>query len=165
MMIQYHSVVLMCDDLEKSQAFYEELFGLTIELAIEGLVCFQGGISLWKRRIATDLVYGGAEPSGPAERPSQEIYFETDDIDGFFSKISKAGIPLLHPVQVTPWHQKTVRFFDPDRHLIEVGESMVEVIRRLGKNGSSPEKVAEMVMMPVEIIRSVLDTRMESRST
>lgn len=155
----------MCDDLAKSQAFYQDLFGLEIELAIEGLVCFQGGISLWKRKIASDLVYGGNEPSGPGERPCQEIYFETDDIDGFFTTINKTGIPLLHPVQETPWHQRTVRFFDPDRHLIEVGESMVEVIRRLGKDGSSPEKVAEQVMMPVEIIRSVLENQTESTST
>jgi catechol 2,3-dioxygenase-like lactoylglutathione lyase family enzyme len=129
-MITYHSVVLICSDMKASRAFYQNHFHLEVELDLGGLVSFKGGISLWSREIASGLLYWGADPSPPQQNPMQEIYFETDDIDGFIALITKEGIRLMHPVQLTPWHQKTVRFFDPDGHLIEVGESMEEIIRR-----------------------------------
>ncbi len=155
-MITYHSVVLICADIEKSRKFYEDLFGLETELVIDGLVNFREGISLWRKKIASDLMYQGTDPSPPVKKPGQEIYFETDDIDGFFAMIQQKGTELLHPVEKTPWQQRTVRFFDPDGHLIEVGESMEEVIRGLGRQGKPAEEVAAMTCMPVEIIRAVL---------
>ncbi|NTW45373.1 MAG: hypothetical protein HGB14_13330, partial [Anaerolineaceae bacterium] len=48
------------------------------------------------------------------EKPAQELYFETDEIIEFSSKIKADNIPLLHDIQVTPWNQRTIRFFDPD---------------------------------------------------
>ncbi|PWR74708.1 VOC family protein [Methanospirillum lacunae] len=155
-MIKYHSVVLICKDMDISRTFYQELFDLTIELEIEGLTTFIGGISLWDRAFASGLLYKGAGISEPPERPAQEIYFDTDEIDAFFNKITSRGVRLLHPIENTPWQQRTVRFFDPDDHLIEVGESMEEVIRRIAREGHTPEEVADLTFMPVEIIREVL---------
>nr|WP_319540323.1 VOC family protein [uncultured Methanospirillum sp.] len=155
-MIKYHSVVLICRDLQISRTFYQELFDLTIELEIEGLTTFIGGISLWDRAFASGLLYKGADISKPPERPGQEIYFETDEIDAFFSRITSRGVKLLHPIEKTPWQQRTVRFFDPDENLIEVGESMEEVIRRIAREGHTPEEVADLTFMPIEIIRAVL---------
>jgi len=155
-MIKYQSVVLVCKDMQISRTFYQELFDLTIELEIEGLITFIGGISLWDRAFASGLLYKGAGISEPPERPAQEIYFDTDEIDAFFNKITDRGVKLLHPIEKTPWQQRTVRFFDPDLNLIEVGESMEEVIRRVAREGHTPEKVAELTFMPIEIIRTVL---------
>ncbi|MDD1728319.1 MAG: VOC family protein, partial [Methanospirillum sp.] len=136
---------------------YQELFGLTIELAIEGLTTFKEGISLWQQSIASDLMYNGADPSLPQERPGQEIYFETDDIDGFCDQIKKRQVKLFHEIQKTPWQQRTIRFSDPDGHMIEVGESMEEVIRRISREGHTPQEVATLTFMPEEIIKTILN--------
>jgi len=155
-MITYHSVVLMCSDITASRVFYQNLFHLEIELDIEGLVSFKEGISLWSQKIASDLMYQGSAPSPAQAHPNQEIYFETDDIEGFFEKIQKESIKLLHPIQLTPWQQRTVRFYDPDGHLIEVGESMQDVIKRLGGDGKTSDEIAELTMMPGHIITAIL---------
>ena len=36
----------------------------------------------------------------------------------------------MHPVKEHSWGQRVVRFYDPDRHIIEVGENMKVVCRR-----------------------------------
>ena len=156
-MIRYNSVVLICADIQKTRRFYQDFFEMEVELDIGGLVSFKGGISLWQQSIASELMYHGVEPSPPQEKPDQEIYFETDDIDRFYEKIQKSSVRLLHPIQITPWQQRTVRFFDPDDHLIEVGESMEEVIRRLKAKGNTPEKVAELTSIPIEIVKAILN--------
>lgn len=155
-MIRYHSVVLISSDVRASLAFYQKFFNLEIEMDIEGLVSFKDGISLWDEKIASDLMFQGSKPSPFQDKPRQEIYFETDDIDGFYSKLQKESVRCMHTIQLTPWNQKTVRFFDPDGHLIEVGESMEEVIRRFDREGKNPEEIAELTMMPADIISAVL---------
>lgn len=155
-MIQYKSVVLICADIGATKAFYQKLFNLTIELEIEGLVGFAEGISLWEQKIASDVMYNGAAPSAQAVRPCQELYFETDDIIGFYNLLAKESVRFMHPIQKTPWHQQTVRFYDPDGNLIEVGESMEEIIRRFGKEGKTTDQISELTMMPKEIISAIL---------
>lgn len=157
-MIRYQSVVLICSDIRASVAFYQDLFNLTIDLDIGALVNFKEGIALWDQKVASDLMYQGAPPSPVSERPNQEIYFETDDIDAFSLKIHERSVRYLHQIEKTPWSQRTIRFFDPDGNLIEVGESMEDIIRRFGREGKLPDAIAELTMMPSDIIASILKT-------
>ena len=155
-MIQYCSVVLLCNDMEKSRLFYQDLFNLEIELDIGPLITFKGGISLWDANTAKTLLYNGSEPSPPQISPTSEIYFETDDMEGFFNHITERSVTLLHAVETTPWNQKTVRFYDPDGHLIEVGESMIHVILQIAKTGVTEEEISERTYLPVEYVKGVL---------
>lgn len=154
-MIKYSSVVLLCSDMNRSRSFYQDLFTLEIELDIGALVTFKGGISLWDATLAKTLLYSGSDPSHPQTCPTSELYFETDDIEGFFQRITQTSVPLLHPIETTPWQQQTVRFFDPDGHLIEVGESMIHVIKRIAKTGLSDKEISEKTYLPEEYIRAV----------
>ena len=157
-MIQYKSVVLFCNDVRKACEFYQKLFDLSIELDLGEMVSFTGGISLWDQAMASDHAYAGAPPS-PSPRPSQEVYFETDDMDGFDTKLRNGSIKPLHPVQTAPWQQRVIRFFDPDGHLIEVGESMEEVVRRLNREGRNQEEIVKITMMPEEFISIALQNK------
>lgn len=155
-MIQYRSVVLLCTDIAKSKQFYQDIFHLPIELDIGGLVTFVGGISLWEKKVALDLLYPGATSVQNPEKPANELYFETDEINAFAELLTSKQVKLLHEIQVTPWNQRTIRFFDPDGTLIEVGESMEHVVKTMGKKGLTPEEIAEKTWMPIDYIRMVL---------
>ena len=155
-MIRYQSVVLLCSDIAISKQFYQDLFQLEIELDIGGLVTFVGGISLWEKKDALYLLYPGSDTITNPEKPAQELYFETDEIVGFSTILQERKVPLLHEIQVTPWNQRTIRCFDPDGNLIEVGESMEHVVKNLGKEGLPPEKIAEKTWMPLEYIKMIL---------
>ena len=45
-----------------------------------------------------------------------------------------------------------VRFYDPDKHIIEVGENMQAVTRRFLANGMTPEQVAQRMDVPLSYI-------------
>jgi len=155
-MIKYSSIVLLCSDIAISRQFYQDLFNLPIELDIGGLVSFAGGISLWDKNTALHLLYPGTESITNPEKPAQELYFETDEIVAFASALAEKKVRLLHEIQRMPWNQRTIRFFDPDGNLIEVGESMEHVNRQMETAGRPPEKISEKTWMPIEYITMVL---------
>ncbi len=154
-MIRYNSVVLFSDDVPRLRDFYRDLFDLEIALDLGGLVSFSCGISIWEAADVRTMVYGGHDLSPPAERPRQECYFETDAIEAFLEAI-EGRVTFVHPLQTAPWQQQTVRFLDPDGNLIEVGEGMDTVARRLAGEGLGPDEVAGRTLMPIEFVNAAL---------
>jgi hypothetical protein len=65
-------------------------------------------------------------------------------------------VQLLHELHVEPWGQQTIRFYDPDNHLIEIGESMKQFVRRFYDNGLSIEEVSKKTSVPIEEIERLL---------
>jgi len=52
--------------------------------------------------------------------------------------------------------KKVIRLYDPDRHIIEVGESMAGVVRRLIADGLTVEQTAARTQHPVEFVKGCL---------
>ncbi|PWR69475.1 hypothetical protein DLD82_18055 [Methanospirillum stamsii] len=157
-MITYQSVVLLSSDIARSKQFYQDLFNLEIQLDIGALVTFVGGITLWEKNTAMPLLYPGVKEVSNPEKPAQELYFETDAIEEFASIVKNKQIKLLHDVDLTPWNQRTIRFYDPDGNLIEMGESMDHVVKQMSKSGLSPDEIAEKTWMPKEYVSMVLQS-------
>ena len=78
-----------------------------------------GGLSLqteesWKQFTGKPISYCANDA---------EIYFEEDDFDAFSEKLGTIpALEYVHPVMTHAWGQRVVRFYDPDHHIIEVGE-------------------------------------------
>ena len=70
--------------------------------------------------------------------------------NGFFSK------PYVHPLFEHRWGQRVVRFYDPDRHIIEVGEKLDAVIHRFMEQGLSAEETAVRMDIPVNFVTACL---------
>ena len=79
-----------------------------------------------------------------AKRPNNmEICFEEPDFDGFLKRLERfPGIDRLGTVTEQGWGQRVVRFYDPDGHIIEVGEEMKTVIERFLATGMTLEEVS-----------------------
>ena len=52
--------------------------------------------------------------------------------------------------------QRVVRFYDPDRHIIEVGENMKAVCWRFLDSGMTPDQVAVRMDVPVKFVNACL---------
>ena len=154
-MIRYTSVVLFSDDVPHLRDFYRDMFDLTIALDLGGLVTFECGVSIWETADVRAQVYGGLDPS-QVERPRCELYFETDAIEAFAAGLD-GRVRLAHPLETAPWEQRVIRFFDPDGNLVEVGEAMDAVVRRLAADGLSPEEVAARTLMPPVFVSTALE--------
>ena len=51
--------------------------------------------------------------------------------DKFADNLQKCNVQYVHPVKEHSWGQRVVRFYDPDRHIIEVGENMKAVCKKI----------------------------------
>ena len=54
------------------------------------------------------------------------------------------------------WGQRVVRFYDPDKHIIEVRENMKVVCKRFLDSGMTPEQVAKRMNVPVKFINECM---------
>jgi len=84
-----------------------------------------------------------------------EMYFEEEDIDAFSEHLRSFEINYVHELLEHPWGQRVVRFYDPDGHIIEVGEMIKAVIERFLKSGMTVEAVAERMDVSVEYLTSL----------
>ena len=65
-----------------------------------------------------------------------EICFDTDDFALEAKRIKATGLALLHDITTEAWGQMTIRFYDPDHNIVELGESMRCFSRRLHAQGA-----------------------------
>ena len=54
------------------------------------------------------------------------------------------------------WGQRVVRFYDPDNHIVEVGENIIMVVRRFLNSGLSIEDIAVRMDVPIDYVKSCL---------
>jgi hypothetical protein len=66
--------------------------------------------------------------------------------------LNNAGIKFLHQINEEPWGQRTIRFFDPDGHLIEIGEPMEVFVNNMSQKGLSAVQISEKSGIPVETV-------------
>lgn len=145
--------MLVVEDIEKAAAFYKKVLGLRVIMDFGANKTLTGGLCLqtaetWKDFIGTEeLAFGGN---------NFEIYFEEDDFDGFAEKLREHEIEYVHPVREHRWGQRVVRFYDPDRHIIEVGENMKTVCKRFLDSGMTPEETAERMDVPMKFVKGCM---------
>jgi len=116
------NVLIVVNDMEKSIAFYKDIFGLEVILDNDGNVIMTEGLVLqdakiWKAFLDKDII---------PKNNACELYFEESDIEGFADKLEKYGEPIeyVNKLMTHNWGQKVIRFYDPDGNLIEVGTPM-----------------------------------------
>ncbi len=151
------SPALFVNDIEISRNFYTGILGLTVELDFGKNVIFKNGFAIWEIRkdhiIPSTL---GLEKISDGRYIRFELYFETDNLDEIFDNLKTKGVKFLHEVHEEPWGQHTIRFFDPDNHLIEIGESMKRFISRFHDQGLTPDQISGRTSVPVEEVRRLL---------
>lgn len=111
-------------DIDRAKRFYTELLRLRIIEDHGGFVRFDNGFALHEGTSLHQTVFGAAPTEvKPYGRRNLVLYFEDDDIDAVFQRIADR-IDLIHPVQRQAWGQRVFRFFDPDSHIVEIGEPL-----------------------------------------
>lgn len=151
--------LLVVEDIDRSAEFYKELFGLIVLADFDGNMVLTNGLALqqrsvWERLIKSEVSMGSN---------NAELYFEENNFDIFLEKLenSRFDIKYLNRPMQHDWGQRVVRFYDPDMHLIEVGESMDYVALRFLRSGMSVEETAKKTQMPESHIRNIWEVMAE----
>ena len=151
--MKFKNPMLVVTDMDKSVEFYKNVFGLHIIMDFGANKTLTGGLALqtvetYKEFISTNKISFGGN--------NFELYFEEDDFDNFVDKLKKFDIEYVHPVKEHSWGQRVIRFYDPDNHVIEVGENMKAVCGRFLERGMTAEQVAEHMDVPVKFVRTCI---------
>ncbi len=154
--MKYKCTLIAVKDMEKSKQFYHDVLGLEVVDDFGANVILTGGISLqtahtWKdfiHRQESEIIFGNN---------AGELYFEEDNMDVFIEKLISFNIEYVHPLIEHSWGQRAVRFYDPDKHIIEVGENLVMVIKRFMDGGLSVEETAKRMDVSVEYVIGCLE--------
>ncbi|MBP2133246.1 catechol 2,3-dioxygenase-like lactoylglutathione lyase family enzyme [Methanomicrobium sp. W14] len=152
----FHSTVLFVKDVEKSKKFYTEVMGEKISLDLGINIGFESGLALWDGNYGRNVIFKKNFDEDFSTKKSLELYYETEDMKETVAVLKLSGTKFVHDAIEQPWCQLTVRFLDPDGHMIEVGERMDVCVKRLEKGGKSSEEIAKMTTMPMEIIKEIL---------
>ena len=147
--MKLESTMLVVVDMEQSVEFYKRVLGLDVIMDFGANKTLTGGLALQTAETYRDFIDAGEISFGGN---NFEIYFEEDDFDKFADKLKACDIEYVHPVKEHSWGQRVVRFYDPDRHIIEVGENMKAVCRRFLDSGMTPEQAARRMDVPLEFV-------------
>ena len=152
-----HKIKFVCPlitvtDMKVSRNFYENLLGQTVVTDFGENVSF-GGFAIHLRphfKMLIDnkeVIVGGN---------SFELYFEYDNVEQICEKLKAENVEFIHELREQPWKQFVVRFYDPDKNIIEIGESMEHLIFRLYQQNNSVDEISVMTGMDKTFIEKAI---------
>lgn len=151
--MKLNSFMLVVSNMDKSVEFYKTILGLDVILDFGANKTLTGGLALqtletYKEFINNDNISFGGN--------NFELYFEENDFDSFVKKLDKSDVKYVHPVKEHSWGQRVIRFYDPDKHIIEVGENMKVVCKRFLDSGMTPEEAARRMDVPMKFVHACI---------
>ncbi|HRM91879.1 MAG TPA: glyoxalase/bleomycin resistance/dioxygenase family protein, partial [Thomasclavelia ramosa] len=66
-------------------------------------------------------------------------------------------IKYVHPIKKYNSQQRVVRIFDPDNHMIEIGEAMDVVITNLLLAKKDIDEVSRITQYPIDYVRNIFN--------
>lgn len=145
--------LLVVTDIDKSVEFYKNVLGLHKIMDFGANVTLTGGLCLQSKESFKEFIDNQNITFGSN---SFEVYFEEDDFDSFAQKLETLDIKYVHGIKEHSWGQRVVRFYDPDMHIIEVGENMKTVCKRFLDSGMTPEQVAQRIDVPLKFVNGCM---------
>lgn len=160
--MKFQCPLIVVENMERSRTFYEEVLGQKVVMDFGENIMFSGDFSLQTKDSWQGFI-GEYESTIMFRSNNFELYFEEKKFDEFLEKLKTLQVELLHPVKEYPWGQHVVRFFDPDHHIIEVGESMVSVVKRFAEEGLTVDEIAERTQHPIDFIEKALKEKFQKK--
>ena len=119
-------ITLFVDDLARSKAFYQDVFGLRLIFEDENSAVFRfanTGINLLRAEAADDLIRPGSVASQDA---GARLVFTigVDDVDAVCAELAAHGVELLNGPVNRPWGVRTASFTDPGGHIWEIAQEL-----------------------------------------
>lgn len=146
--------LIVVNDIKLSRDFYENVLDQKVKYDFGENVTFEGDFAIHLKSHFGKLINLRPNEIG-LKTNNCELYFEEDDLESLLVKLKKIdSIEYIHEIKEQPWGQRVIRFYDPDMHIIEVGESLESVARRFLKQGLSIEETARRLSVAEEFIKN-----------
>ena len=154
MLIENFGLLLAVNDIQTSRNFYEKILGQKVIMDLGENVAYEGGFSIQVDYIG---IIGEADFKIAYKSNDHELVTEVEDFGEFVSHLQQfRDIVYVHGVKEYPWLQRVIRFYDPDFHIIEVGESMGSIFKKLFGQRMNIQEIAKKTQHPVEYVKKFL---------
>lgn len=165
--------LLNVSDIEKSKAFYSTVMGMEIisdlptHVVLGNVTEYDALVPLLGLQYDFPALVAGdgytTQPTGAKIEMSTkihntQIYFEVDDLDNMVAELkSIEGIEILHDIVELSYGPRSMRFYDYDKHIVEVSESFGDAAKRFLAHGFTVEEIAERFGDSVNHVQQLLD--------
>lgn len=153
--MKYKGTMLVVKDIERTKEFYTKVLGVRVIADFGENATFTGGLSVQTEKSWMEFT-NCEEDFFSYQGNVVELYFEEEKFDEFMQKLRTMDIEMLGEEATMPWGQKTIRFYDPDKHVVEIGEDLGIMMKRLHASGLSVDELVEKTYMKKGIIERML---------
>ena len=160
-------ILLAVNDFAKARNFYETVLEQEIDnIDDDNHVTYKSRMAL--QRNYEGIVEGskdfadtptGAKLEMKIKANNYQLAFEVEDIDYWQAKIKASGAEIIHDVHKYVWGQRVIRFYDPDGHIIELGEDLEAVAKRFLAQGLTPQEVSDKFGYPLEYVQQLSNAK------
>jgi catechol 2,3-dioxygenase-like lactoylglutathione lyase family enzyme len=142
--MKYICPLITVSDIKRSRDFYENLLNQKVKFDFGENITFHGDFAIHLQSHFKELIDNKEIRQGGN---NFELYFEYDNVEQIVKLLMENNISFVHGIREQPWRQKVVRFYDPDKNIIEIGESMEYLAFRLKIEGLSIEQISKITNM------------------
>lgn len=154
--MNYKCPLIVVSNIEISKDFYLKVLNQKVKFDFGENVQFEGDFAIHLKSHFADLTTISKENIVSGAN-NFELYFEEENIEEFTERLKKInGISIIHDLIEHPWGQRVIRFYDPDMHIVEVGENMESVARHFLDKGLSIEETAKRIQHPIEFVENCI---------
>jgi catechol 2,3-dioxygenase-like lactoylglutathione lyase family enzyme len=150
--VKFIAPLITVADIKRSRDFYENVLGQTVEADFGENVSF-GGFTIHLSSHFQTLINNREVSVGGN---NFELYFEYDNLEEIVEKLKAEKVEFIHELIEMPWKQFCVRFYDPDKNIIEIGETTENLSFRLHQEGYSFDDISKMFGLSVEFIEKAV---------
>ena len=155
-MLKFVCPLIVVEDITRSRHFYEHVLGQQVKFDFGEDVQFTGDFSIHLKAHYQRLLGEPARYAVVPKAHNGELYFESDEIEIVQDQLKRDSVEFIHELHEQPWGQRAMRIYDPDGHIIEIGEPMEAVVRRFYQQGLTIQEICERSTMPVEFVERVV---------
>ncbi len=157
--MKYIGPILLVENIERSREFYEKTLKQKVKYDFGVNVSFEGDFAIHLKDHFEEIAKLKDSHSILFGSNSFDLCFETEKIDEIYNELKNIRAEFLHEIEEQPWGQRVIRFYDPDKHIVEIGETMDGVVIRLYKQGLSFEEIVGKTAMPKEFVEATIKNR------
>jgi catechol 2,3-dioxygenase-like lactoylglutathione lyase family enzyme len=116
------AITLFVEDLDRSSAFYQEIFDLELAFSDDTACMFRlvNTLLFLTRSSEAPNMIGPAVAGAPGNGPRHVFAIIVDDVDAVCAEITGKGIALLNGPDDRSWGMRTANFQDPDGYVWEI---------------------------------------------
>ncbi|WP_310832783.1 VOC family protein [Paenibacillus pedocola] len=149
--------IILVENLERSRDFYEKKLKQKVIHDFGVNVSFEGNLAIHLRSHFDEVHFNKGSNKVIYGSNSVDLNFETEELDEIYNELKQIEVEFLNEIQEAPWGQRGITFYDPDKHVISIGETMEIVVNRLHELGLSLDEIVKKTAMPKEYVEGAIN--------